>query len=175
MNGRFFRCLASSGFSITQHLLRCARMQRENQIHSMGSQRPSALRHNLRTKGHSDRRARPKADLHHLVNMLRCGPSKWTFIHCAAFYRVKRRCADEAVISFPSRDSCFRKSRRSTFTCKSATLVYRSSMDDSNAQSVLAKCFNASMNLMAARSKRPGRIPFARMRAGPCIPIDHAA
>jgi len=37
MNGRFFRCLASLGFSIMQQLLRCARMQRENQIHSMGS------------------------------------------------------------------------------------------------------------------------------------------
>jgi hypothetical protein len=38
MNGRFFRCLASLGFSIMQQLLRCARMQRENQIHSMGLQ-----------------------------------------------------------------------------------------------------------------------------------------
>ena len=56
-----------------------------------------------------------------------------------------------------------------------ATLTYRSSMDDSTAQSVLAKSLNASMNLMAARSKRPGRIPFARMRAGPCIPTEHAA
>ena len=42
MNGRFFRCLASLGFSIMQQLLRCAPMQRENQIHSMGSNQPSA-------------------------------------------------------------------------------------------------------------------------------------
>ena len=42
MNGRFFRCLASLGFSIMQQLLRCARMQRENQIHSMDSFRTFA-------------------------------------------------------------------------------------------------------------------------------------
>jgi hypothetical protein len=40
MNGQFFRCMAALGFSITQHLLRCARTQRETQIHRLGSERP---------------------------------------------------------------------------------------------------------------------------------------
>jgi hypothetical protein len=37
MNGWFSRRAAAPNFTLTQHFRRCERMQRENQIHTMGS------------------------------------------------------------------------------------------------------------------------------------------
>tara|TARA_B110000977_G_scaffold43555_1_gene59058 strand:- start:27 stop:215 length:189 start_codon:yes stop_codon:yes gene_type:complete len=37
MNGWFYRRAAAPNFTLTQHFPRCERMQRENQIHTMGS------------------------------------------------------------------------------------------------------------------------------------------
>ena len=43
---------------------------------------------------------RPFADIDHAFQMLRCGPSKRPFVHCAAFMGVKHRSADIAVNRF---------------------------------------------------------------------------
>ena len=52
-------------------------------------------------------RYRPFADIDHAFPMLRCGPSKPPFVHCAAFLRVKRRSAGQSPVRFlGSNDRC---------------------------------------------------------------------